>query len=92
MTGFLHLIVPKDQFELEAGEGALSEYRFNTKTAKHLFCRTCGVKAYYIPRSNPDGLSINMNCVDHSTFEHVETEDFDGQNWEDNAALLAHLA
>ena len=92
MSGFLHLIVPQEQFVLLAGKDDLTEYRFNTKVAKHLFCKTCGVKSYYIPRSNPDGVSINMNCVDRSTFSDIKIEDFDGQNWEDNAALLAHLA
>ena len=92
MTGFLHLIVPQAQFSLLVGEDNLSEYKFNTGIAKHLFCKTCGVKSYYIPRSNPKGVSINMNCVDQSTFDQITVEDFDGQNWEDNAASLVHLA
>lgn len=92
MTGFVHLIVPQEQFELKTGKDNLSEYQFNTSIAKHLFCKTCGVKSYYIPRSNPKGVSINMNCIEQSTFDQITVEDFDGQNWEDNAASLAHLA
>ena len=60
--------------------------------AQHYFCKTCGVKPFYVPRSNPDGISVNFRCVDASTFEHVEIEDFDGQNWEQHADKLAHLS
>jgi len=55
----------------------LSEYRFNTGTARHLFCRRCGVKSFYVPRSNPDGYSVNVRCLDPATIEHVEVEPFD---------------
>lgn len=92
MTGFVHLIVPKEQFHLIAGEDNLTDYRFNSGVAQHLFCKTCGVKSFYVPRSNPDGISVNVNCLDQSTFDEIEIEEFDGQNWEANAASLAHLA
>ena len=92
MSGFLHLIVPASRFSLLRGDEALTEYRFNTGTAKHLFCRHCGVKSFYVPRSNPDGYSINVNCLDPGTIKSLKTVDFDGQNWEDNAAGLAHLS
>ncbi|MCX7059485.1 MAG: GFA family protein [Gammaproteobacteria bacterium] len=91
-TGFLHLIVPADAFQLESGQDQLTEYRFNTGVAKHLFCRRCGVKSFYRPRSNPDGWSINVHCLDPGTVEALEIEPFDGQNWEANAARLAHLS
>lgn len=92
MVGFQHLIVPKANFELQTDESALSCYTFGTGVAQHFFCRTCGVKSYYVPRSNPDGISVNMRCVDHSTFDEVTYEEFDGQNWERNAGSLAHLS
>lgn len=92
MTGFLHLIVPAANFVLLGDPAALSSYRFNTGTARHLFCRTCGIKSYYVPRSNPDGFSINLRCVDTSSFEAIEYEDFDGRNWEQHGADLAHLS
>ncbi len=91
-TGFLHLIVPRDRFVIKAGEDNLTAYRFNTKTARHLFCKTCGVKAFYVPRSNPDGWSVNLNCLDRTEFSNITIEPFDGRNWEANAAALAHLA
>lgn len=91
-TGFLHLIVPGDRFRLIQGSGALTTYTFNTGVAKHTFCRHCGVKPFYVPRSNPDGFSVNMRCLDQSTFTAVNVEPFDGQNWEDHADDLKHLS
>ncbi len=82
--GFLHLIVPKTEFELLQGEDALSLYTFNTKTAQHYFCKICGVAPYYIPRSHPDGFDVNLRCVDDVDLSSVEMERFDGQNWEKN--------
>ena len=81
-AGFLHLIVPKPQFRLVSGSEALSTYQFNTGTAKHLFCRTCGIKSFYIPRSHPDGYSVNARCLDEGTVEHMTVTPSDGRNWE----------
>ena len=92
LTGFLHLIIPAGAFELKTDWDDLALYRFGTKTAKHYFCPDCGIKSFYVPRSNPDGYSINFRCVDESTFDGVTIEEFDGQNWEENAARLAHLS
>lgn len=84
MTGFLHLIVSKAAFTLRTGAENLTEYRFNSGIARHLFCRTCGVKSFYVPRSHPDGYSVNLNCLDQSRFTRITPRDFDGQNWEAN--------
>lgn len=81
-TGFLHLIVKADAFCITAGENNLTEYRFNTGTARHMFCKTCGVKAFYVPRSHPDGWSVNARCVDKSTLDGMTVTDFNGANWE----------
>ncbi|WP_323845274.1 GFA family protein [Microbulbifer magnicolonia] len=91
MVGFQHLIVPAADFELLQGEGDLSCYTFNTGVAKHYFCSHCGVKSFYVPRSNPDGYSINLRCLD-TVPPGVIVEPFDGQHWEENAAELAHLS
>ena len=91
-TGFLHLIIPQSKFRLIAGEDALTEYRFNTGVAKHYFCKHCGVKSFYVPRSNPDGYSLNLRAMDRAQFASVTIEPFDGRNWEDNAAALAELS
>ena len=90
MTDFLHLIVPESAFTLISGSPSI--YTFNTHIAKHYFCPDCGIKSYYIPRSNPGGISINYRCVDASTFVKVDIQEFDGQNWEANASSLAHLS
>lgn len=89
MTGFLHLIVPARHFRLLAGADKLTTYRFNTGVAQHKFCSVCGIKPFYIPRSNPDGVDVNLRCLKQQP-AHVKVVPFDGQNWEANAAALAH--
>ncbi len=91
MSGFQHLIVPGSRFRLLTGAEALTEYTFNTGVARHLFCRRCGVKSFYVPRSNPDGFSVNARCLDADTIETLVLEPFDGRNWEDSAGVLRHL-
>lgn len=92
MTGFEHLIVPGGDFRLLQGQEQLTTYRFNTGVARHLFCRVCGIKSFYVPRSNPDGYSVNLRCLDRRTVEAVDYEDFDGQNWEQAGHTLAGLS
>ncbi len=92
MTGFLHLIVPAGRFRLLAGADALAEYTFNTGIAKHRFCRVCGVKAFYVPRSHPDGIDVNVRCLDPATIASVRVSLFDDADRERMTAALAHLA
>jgi len=80
--GYLHLIVPADRFKLLSSREALSTYSFNTHIAKHFFCSTCGVKSFYIPRSHPDGISVNMRCIDSDTVESISVKPFNGRDWE----------
>lgn len=80
--GYLHLIVPAERFRLLSGAESLTNYSFNTCTAKHLFCSTCGVKSFYVPRSHPDGYSVNARCLDPGTVESMTVVPFDGQHWE----------
>jgi hypothetical protein len=89
MVGFLHVIVPKKQFSLDSGQDNLTTYTFNTGVAKHYFCKTCGVKPFYIPRSNPDGVDVNLRCLEEQP-PNVTIVKFDGDNWEQNAHTLAH--
>ena len=89
-TAFLHLIVPADRFRLVRGDGELTTYTFNTGVARHFFCKTCGVKPFYVPRSNPDGFSVNVRCLDKSTVKSVKLLPFDGRNW-GAGEPLAHL-
>ena len=91
-TGFVHVIVPENRFRLVQGSDALTTYTFNTGVAQHLFCRTCGIKSFYRPRSNPDGWSVNARCLDEAESLDIRIEAFDGRNWEANAAALSHLS
>ena len=85
-TGFLHIMVPHDAFELVTGRGALASYRFGTGVAEHLFCRHCGVTSFYQPRSHPEAWSVNANCLDEPV--ELAVEQFDGANWEQAKANL----
>jgi hypothetical protein len=82
LTGYLHLIVTADRFRIVQGEDALLTYTFNTRTAKHLFCGTCGIKPFYVPRSHPDGWSVNVRCIDAGTVTGMMINNVDGRNWE----------
>jgi hypothetical protein len=85
-SGYLHLIVPAERFTLISGRDALSTYSFNTHTAKHYFCATCGVKSFYIPRSHPDGVSVNARCLDAGTVESLVVTPFNGREWDKGRA------
>jgi hypothetical protein len=81
-TGFLHLVVPHGDFTLLSGEDALTSYRFGTGAANHLFCKYCGIKSFYQPRSHPDAWSVNLNALDSRDGLDVEIRSFDGRDWE----------
>jgi hypothetical protein len=91
-TAFLHLIVPAARFRLLTPRDALATYTFNTHVAQHYFCRTCGIKSFYVPRSNPDGFSVNVRCLDEGSFGEVRITDFDGRNWEAHGSKLTGLS
>jgi hypothetical protein len=80
--GILHLIVPPERFELLAGAEDLTTYRFNTGIAQHQFCRHCGIHPFYVPRSDPDKIDVNLRCLDGIDLRQVEITRFDGRNWE----------
>lgn len=82
MKGFLHVIVTAAEFRLLSGKESLESYQFGTRTAKHLFCRVCGLSSFYVPRSHPDGFSVNLRCVDGVDWATVKLSPFDGKNWE----------
>ncbi|MBT8472669.1 MAG: hypothetical protein KJN99_08695 [Marinicaulis sp.] len=92
IIGFIHLIIPKWKFNLIQGADNIVEYTFNKIIAKHFFCVNCGVKSFYVPRSNPVGYSLNLRCMKYSQFLSVEIVPLDGKNWEENAGKLAHLS
>ena len=86
--GDLQLVVSDDCFELLTGEDALSEYRFHTGTARHRFCRICGIHAFNHPRSHPDSVAVNARCLDDDVLSELRTEAFDGEHWEESIRQL----
>jgi hypothetical protein len=85
-VGYLHLIVPKERFKLLSGGDALTTYTFNTGVAKHFLCSICGVKSFYVPRSHPDGISVNARCIDAGSIESMSIQPFNGRDWEQGRA------
>ena len=88
-AGFLHLIVPAERFRLTEGADKITTYSFNTGTAKHHFCSVCGIKSFYVPRSKPDGFSVNVRCLDKDAVRTTRITLFDGEHWEEQMAKIA---
>ena len=86
--GYLHLIVPPDRFRLITGADDLTTYRFGTGVAAHHFCRHCGVASFYVPRSHPDHVDVNVRCLDGVELATLRVEPFDGRNWEASISTL----
>ena len=86
--GYLHHIVPRDRFRLLQGAEELATYRFGTMVAQHHFCRTCGVACFYVPRSHPDRVDVNVRCLDGVDVDGLTTVRFDGRNWEASIGKL----
>ena len=82
MKGIWHLIVAPEHFVLIQGEGDLATYQFNTKVARHRFCKMCGVHPFYVPRSDPDKIDVNARCLDAFETLGITPKRFDGRNWE----------
>ena len=79
---YLHWVVPRDAFKMLTPAENLTTYSFNTGVAKHHFCRTCGVAPFYIPRSDPDKVDVNVRCIDGIDLTNLRIEKYDGRNWE----------
>ena len=82
--GALHHRVPAERFRLLAGKEALSLYQFGTNTAKHWFCRHCGIAPFSNPRLDPENYSANIRCLDDfaELFPGIAITYFDGQHWD----------
>jgi hypothetical protein len=80
--GMIHLIVPRERFELQSASDSLTSYRFNTRLAEHLFCKRCGIHPFYVPRSHPDAIDVNVRCLDGIDCSGLSPEFFDGRSWE----------
>ena len=86
--GFLHLIVDRSWFRLLSSSDAVTLYQFNTQTAKHYFCPVCGIHSYYIPRSHPDKIDINVRCLEGVDLQTLTIQPFNGREWEKNRHTL----
>lgn len=87
-SGYQHLFIPHRDFTLMTDATQITSYRFGSQEAEHLFCRTCGIKSYYQPKSHPDCWSVNYRCLDDGVDLNPVYRQFDGRNWEEaNAAL-----
>lgn len=83
MKGYVHSYVPRECFELLTPEGDYSTYQFNTGVARHHFCPVCGVAPFYIPRSDPDKIDVNLRCVEGIDIDAIAITTFDGRHWEE---------
>ncbi len=90
-AGYLHYIVPRTKLTGLQGRDSLTTYTWGTGVARHTFCKTCGIKPFYVPRSNPDGYDVNVRCLEPQP-PHLEIVPFDGRNWDKHAHELAHLS
>jgi hypothetical protein len=78
------LPVAVKDFELLCGKNALTVYTFATAVAQHTFCSHCGMHAFYIPRSQPDRITVNARCLDGIDGPSLNPiRFFDGRHWED---------
>jgi hypothetical protein len=92
------IIKPHD-FRLLAGEQSLSEYQFGSKSARHLFCKHCGVRSFgrgYIEQIGGDYVSVQLGSLDSvAPGELIEApiQYFDGRhdNWWNSPAETRHL-
>ena len=76
--------VSADRFRLIDGEDALTTYQFNTATAQHFFCGTCGIYPFHRPRVAPDAYTVNVYClegVDDDDVAKLAVSRFDGQSF-----------
>jgi hypothetical protein len=82
--GALHHRVPPERFKLISGQDVLALYQFDSRVAKHWFCKVCGIHPFTNPRAAPEMFSINVHCLDDCDDEKskIEIKAFDGKNWE----------
>lgn len=64
MRGAIAVTAAMDGFEIVQGEEHLTLYRFNTGTAQHFFCSTCGIYTHHRRRSNPNEFGVNAACLE----------------------------
>ena len=83
--------VPASRFDSSAARD-VREYTFNTGVARHRLRGVRGIKSFYVPRSHPGGIDVNVHCLDAGTVESVDVSLFDDTNRDAATAAIAHLA
>ena len=86
--GALWHTAPESDLRILGGEDELTLYQFNTRTAKHYFCRHCGICPFIRPRLDPTVWAFNVRCLDGVDLASLPVVPFDGQNWEQTAQAL----
>ena len=80
--------VSDGDLRIDEGTDELVCYQFNTMTAKHYFCRHCGVHPFTRPRLDPARWAVNLRCLEGVDAATLPLRQFDGRNWEQSAASL----
>jgi hypothetical protein len=79
--GYIAASVPLDGLRVVQGEHVLRLYQFNTKTARHYFCSSCGIHTHHQRRSNPTEYGYNVACLEGvDPFDIPEVRTVDGVN------------
>lgn len=73
------IMVPKENFTLTKGESDLALYQFNSNVAKHYFCKKCGIYTHHNRKSDPNGMGVNLGCIDDLDATEYDAIAFDGR-------------
>jgi hypothetical protein len=85
-TAYIHWAVAPERFRLLTPWSAIETYEFGTRTAKHHFCRTCGISAFRVSRSDPHDITVNVRCLEGVDLASLPVRRFDGLRWEEEMA------
>ncbi len=81
-AGFILKFVPESAFTLLKGEGAQTEFLFNTHKIHHQFCKTCGIESF-ARGTGPDGakmVALNIRCFDGVDVHDLQPTPYDGRD------------
>jgi hypothetical protein len=63
--------------------GRRSTTENGTGVARHTFSSYCGMHAFYVPRSQPDRITVNARCIDGIDGPSLKpSRFFEGRHWE----------
>ena len=72
--------IPPEKFKIESGEDSLGLYEFGLKTAKHYFCKNCGIYTFHVTARMPDHYRVNLGCIEGIDTFSLEADVFDGKH------------